>query len=605
MAINHKLLDITYKCGANGYVLKDIFRRMMDKHLFLIAYGNLYANRGALTPGTDAEQTIDGMSEERIDGLIQSLKEGTFKWTPCRRVYIPKKRGGKRPLGIPNLNDKLVQEVIRMVLESYYESQFKDCSHGFRPRRSCHTALEHIKNTWNGIAWIVEGDIKGCFDNIDHAYLMGLLEEKVKDTRFLKLIRQMLKAGYMEDWKQTPTFSGTPHGGIISPLLSNIVLHELDKFLCEELIPKFNRGKRRKFNPQYWKHRRMYQYNRKKGRHAEAVERKKLMQQLPSDDPKDPNFRRLKYVRYADDFLIGIIGSKEEAEEVKEEIREKLSEMHLSMSDKKTLVTHARTQKARFLGFDIYISTDRTRMTSRTINGRQHKRRSAMNAVVLNVPASVVRDWTRKYGSKGKPQRLQVRTHLSDLEIIDQYGAEVRGLANYYMPASNVSKAIGKVTWFAQQSAVKTLAFKYKKKTGETWRNYWREAHTGKKALYAEIPKPNRPGEMYKVMCGEVNFQAGTFHTKVYDQVWTPSYDSNELVKRLTAQQCEQCGKEGECEVHHIHKLKDLQKRWAGKKDKPDWVKLMIQRRRKTLVLCKKCHTRIHTGQYDGHKVGN
>ena len=143
--------------------LKDVFRRMTDKHLFLIAYGNLYANKGALTPGTDKTQTIDGMSEKRIDNLIQSLRDKTFRWTPVRRVYIPKKRGGTRPLGEPNLNDKLVQEVICMVLESYYEPQFRKCSHGFRPRRGCHTALENIKKTWKGTVWFVEGDILGMF----------------------------------------------------------------------------------------------------------------------------------------------------------------------------------------------------------------------------------------------------------------------------------------------------------------------------------------------------------------------------------------------------------------------------------------------------------
>ncbi|MCY4115262.1 MAG: reverse transcriptase domain-containing protein [Caldilineaceae bacterium] len=605
MAKNHTLLDIAYKCGVERYVLKDVYRRMLDKELFLIAYGNLASNRGALTPGTDAKQTIDGMSEERVERLIQSLKDKTFRWTPSKRVRIPKARGGTRPLGLPNWNDKLVQEVIRMVLESYYEPQFKECSHGFRPQRSCHTALKDIKEKWNGIAWFVEGDIKGCFDNISHTYLMRLLEEKIKDTQFLKLIRKMLKAGYMENWKETPTFSGTPQGGIISPLLSNIVLNELDKHMTEELIPEFNKGEKRKFNPEYWKHRRMYLYNRKKGRHAKAKERKKLMQKLPSGDPQDGNFRRLKYIRYADDFLIGIIGSKEEAETVKEEVRKKLSDMQLEMSEEKTLVTHARTQHAKFLGFEISISSSESRMSSLTTNGRRHKKRTAMNAIVLKVPPEVIRNWRRKYSTKGKPRRLHVRTNLSDLEIIEQYGSEMRGLTNYYMPAANVSKAIGKVNHFALHSAVKTLAHKYKEKEGAIWRKYWIEVETGKKALYAEVPKPQKPGQVYKAMCGETVYKAGTFHTKIEDKVWTPSYDSNELVKRLTAQRCELCGKDGRTEVHHIRKLKDLSKKWAGRKQKPDWVKLMIQRQRKTLPVCPKCHKDIHAGRYDGNKVGN
>lgn len=602
MASNHPLLDIAHKCGVNGYILKDIYRRMLNRSLFLTAYGNLSANKGALTPGTDNRQTMDGMSEERIDKLIDSLRNGTFRWTPVRRVYIPKSRGGTRPLGIPNLNDKLVQEVMRMILESYYEPQFRNSSHGFRPKRSCHTALKDIADRWKGVVWFVEGDIRGCFDNINHEYLLKLLERKVKDTKFVRLARQLLKAGYMEDWKRYQTFSGTPQGGIISPLLSNIVLHELDSYVEDELKPQFNSGKRRRFNPEYWKHRRMYLYYRKRGQHEKAEERKRLMQQLPSDDQYDPNFRRLLYVRYADDFLIGVIGSKKEADDIKEKVKQKLAEMKLEMSDEKTFVTHARTQKARFLGFDIGISSDNTRQVSVVSNGRRHKRRSAQGIPRLYVPREVITRWTGKYSKKGKPVRLTVRLHMSDLEIIDQYGSEIRGLANYYMPACNVSKAIGKITWMALQSAVKTLAFKHKKKTGEIWQTFWQEVHTGKKALYIEVPKPNKPGAVYKAMCGEVPFRAGTFHDNIYDRVWTPSYGSNELVRRLAAQQCELCGRTGRCEVHHVNKLKNVHKKWAGR-NKPDWVKFMIQRRRKTVVVCNDCHKRIHAGTYDGPEV--
>lgn len=605
MATNHPLLDIAHKCGVKEYVLKDIYRRMLDKSLFLIAYGNLYANKGALTPGTDDSQSMDGMSEERIDKLIESLRNGTFRWTPVRRVYIPKKRGGTRPLGIPNLNDKLVQEVMRMILESYYEPQFKDSSHGYRPKRSCHTALKDIVDKWRGVVWFVEGDIKGCFDNINHDYLLEQLEERVKDTKFLKLMRQMLEAGYLEEWKRYKTFSGTPQGGIISPLLSNLVLHGLDRYVEDELIPQFNQGKRRRYNLAYWRQRRMYQYHRKRGNHAKAKERKRRMQELPSGDQRDPNFRRLLYVRYADDFLIGVIGTKKEADEIKEKVGRKLAEMGLAMSEEKTFITHARTQTARFLGFEVGISSDNIRKISAVTNGRRHKRRSGQAVPRLYVPREVVTEWTRKYSKNGKPVRLTARLEMSDLEIINQYGSEVRGLANYYMPASDVSKAIGKVTWVALESAVKTLAFKYKKKTGVIWQEYWREVHTGKKALYAEVPKPNKPGEVYKAMCGEVSFEAGTFHENIYDRVWTSSYDSNELVKRLTAQRCELCGRAEQCEVHHFNKLRNVQKKWAGRKDKPDWVKFMIQRRRKTVVVCKECHNKIHGGIYDGPKVSS
>jgi group II intron reverse transcriptase/maturase len=222
-----KYLDVASKRGQEGKNLEKVYRMICCKEMYLVAYAKLYANKGALTPGTDPTDTVDGMSVERIDAIIEKLKNRKYIWKPTRRIYILKRDGrNKRPLGMPGWEDKLVQEVIRMVLEAFYEPQFKDCSHGFRPRRGCHTALSEIKHKWSGTQWFIEGDIKGCFDNLDHEVILNILRQKVHDEDFLTLLKRMMAVGYVEDWTYHHTYSGTPQGGIVSPLLANIVLNE-------------------------------------------------------------------------------------------------------------------------------------------------------------------------------------------------------------------------------------------------------------------------------------------------------------------------------------------------------------------------------------------
>ncbi len=223
-----KYLEIVRKRGEEKAKIERVYGNIKNnKELFLIAYANLYANEGALTPGTNPEDTVDGMSTEKIDTIIEELKAGDYQWKPTRRTYILKRDGvSKRPLGMPGWKDKMLQEVLRLVLNAYYEPQFRESSHGFRPNRGCHTAISEIYYKWKGVKWFIEGDIKGCFDHIEHDVVMEIIGRQIKDGALLELLEEMLKAGYMEDWKFHQTFSGTPQGGIISPLLANIVLNE-------------------------------------------------------------------------------------------------------------------------------------------------------------------------------------------------------------------------------------------------------------------------------------------------------------------------------------------------------------------------------------------
>jgi len=223
----------------------------------------IYSNKGAMTKGP-TQETADGMTMEKIGAIIDALRHERYRFSPVRRIYIPKKPGKLRPLGLPSWSDKLVSEVVRLLLEAYYEPQFSNRSHGFRPGRGCHTALREVADGWTGMTWFIEGDVSNCFGSLDHEVMVSILSEKIHDGRFLGLISKMLSAGYLEDWRWNATLSGCPQGGVASPILFNIYLHKLDRYVETVLIPQYTKGKVRRLNPAY---------NRLQGRIAYARSR--------------------------------------------------------------------------------------------------------------------------------------------------------------------------------------------------------------------------------------------------------------------------------------------------------------------------------------------
>lgn len=246
------------------YKFKRLYRNLYNPEFYFLAYKNISQSQGSMTSGVDGK-SLDGMSEKRISALIESIRSFSYQPNPARRVYIEKKNSTKkRPLGIPSTEDKLVQEVVKMILESIYEPNFSDCSHGFRPKRSCHSALQQIQNQFTGITWFVEGDIHACFDSFDHHVLVNILRERIEDENFLALIWKMLKAGYMEQWAYNCTFSGTPQGSGVSPILANIYLSKLDDF-AENLKKSFNKGKSKE-NLEYQRAASKLYYIRRKNR---------------------------------------------------------------------------------------------------------------------------------------------------------------------------------------------------------------------------------------------------------------------------------------------------------------------------------------------------
>jgi len=343
--------------GRRGLPCDELYRQLFNPALFLMAWGRIYANKGAMTPGVNAE-TADGMSLAKIGRIIDALRHERYRFQPVKRVHIPKKNGGTRPLGLPSWSNKLVGEVVRILLEASCEPRFSGSSHGFRPGRGCHTALAEAEATWKGTTWFIEGDIRDCFGSLDHEVLLSILAEHIRDNRFLRLIRGMLRAGYLQDWRWNATLSGAPQGGVVSPVLSNIYLDRMDKFAETVLIPEYTRGTGRKANPARKKMANAMTAARNRGDRAAIRDLRIRSRGMPARDPRDPGYRRLRYIRYADDHLLGFTGPKAEAEQIKQRLAVFLrEELRLDLSADKTLITHARTQKARFPGYDIIAGT--------------------------------------------------------------------------------------------------------------------------------------------------------------------------------------------------------------------------------------------------------
>ena len=578
--------------GKKGQTVERLYRMLYNPELYLKAYAKLYSNQGAMTPGATPE-TVDGMSMQKIDTIIEALRTERYKWTPVRRVSIKKANGKPRNLGLPTWSDKLLQEVIRSLLEAYYEPQFSRHSHGFRPGLGCHTALIEVR-TWTGTKWFIEGDISQYFDTIDHAILIDILGEKIKDNRFLRLIQNLLKAGYLEQWVYNRTYSGTPQGGVLSPLLANIYLDKLDQY-AEECIKTYNKGKRRAPNPEY--HRLNCRRHRAKGKgdweKAKAI--LKEMRGLPATDPNDPNFKRAWYVRYADDFLFGVIGSKSEALELKQKIGEFLDDrLKLKLSEEKTLITNATKETAKFLGYEIQSQNCNSKITKNT---DQVKRRSVNGHIALLLPISVVQKKSAPYLKDGKPVHNSFLMINQDFSIVHDYQTKLRGLYQYYALATNVSQ-LQHLKWIMEQSLMKTLAAKHQCSVRTLLAKYKTRVQTDKgKTLKCIQITVNREGKKPLVATfGGFSLERKQF-TKIHDRMPIPynaKSSHTEIIQRLLADTCEICGKTGAIEVHHIKALKNVM---GPKNARTDWKRYMASRQRKTLAVCQECHYRISTGK--------
>lgn len=590
-------MEILSNLSKNSLNNKDeiftrLYRYLLRPDIYFAAYKNLYANRGADTNGV-IEDTADGFGEEKIQKIISSLADESYQPMPVRRTYIQKKNSSKqRPLGIPTFSDKLVQEALRMILEAVYEPIFLNVAHGFRPKRSCHTALKFIKMEFNGARWFVEGDIKGCFDNIDHQILVGLIRNKIKDARIIKLIYKFLKAGYMENWKYHKTYSGTPQGGIISPLLANIYLHELDKFVMK-LKEDFDKPNKDNITPEYREAHNEIKRISHRLKKLDGEEREKLIEeyrvkrkQLMSIPCTAQTDKRIKYVRYADDFLIAVKGSKEDCLEIKRKLAEFISStLGMELSEEKTLVTHS-SQCARFLGYDIRVRRSNT--VKRGGNGHV-KMRTLNGGIELLVP---FKDKIHNFifskgiaiqtnGGKLFPVHRRYLINSTDLEIVMIYNSELRGICNYYSLASNFIR-LDYFAYLMEYSCLKTLASRHKSSISKIKTKYRVGKGWG-------IPYETKKG---RKICFFAKYseckRSCDYSDTISNAAIAYGYAVNTLENRLKAHTCELCGTTDSkfYEVHHINKLKNL-------KGKERWEQAMIAKKRKTLIVCRKCHKSV------------
>lgn len=596
------LNSLSDKSKNPEYRFQRLYRNLYNPDFYLLAYKNIYANGGSMTPGVNGI-TIDGMSSQRIAKLIESLKDRSYQPNPARRTYIAKKNNPakKRPLGIPAGDDKLVQEVIRMLLESIYEPNFSDASHGFRPQKSCHTALTKIQKTFTGAKWFVEGDIKACFDSFDHHVLIDILRKRIDDEAFISLMWKFLKAGYMEQWQYHMTYSGTPQGSGMSPILANIYLNELDRYMGEYKARFYKPT--RTANPA---HRNMaskiFYYKAKNDKVWDdlSVEEKKEcartlrqmrseQRKLPTHPVQETSYKAIQYVRYADDFIVGVIGSHEDAKKLKQDLTVFLKEkLGLTLSTEKTKITNT-AENARFLGYDISVS--RSQDIKRLKNGKRQRVYSGV--VQLRMP---LEKWTAKlleYGAirikkdeSGKERwKTMPRGKLinrTDIEILSRYNSEIRGLYNYYAIAGNVS-TLNHFSSRMKYSMLKTFGSKYRCKVRKIKERYVKNgeftvAYKTKSGMKESVYYHDGFRKKTEPALGQVDM------LDIYKKYDKP----NSLAIRLHTNKCELCGMDCDgLEMHQVRRLKDLN-------GEQEWERIMLQRRRKTLAVCPSCHIEIH-----------
>jgi retron-type reverse transcriptase len=580
----------------------DLYRFLYKKGLYILAFQKLKSASGKrlLKSG---QIPMDDLSFSEIEKTIKQMREESYQPKPVRTTHSSRKGESIQSLGVLPLKDKIVQEVMRMVMEAVFDSPegpfFEEASHGFRKNRNPHTALREIRHKWSGVNWFIETDTRNCFTGIDHEKLIEVIEEKIPDQRFLNLLRKFLKSGQIEqEWQQRNSFVDTPQGGILSPILANIFFDKFDKFV-KELQEEYKKGEAKKANRVYRALATKKQQLLKQGltKTKEFREIVRQMRDMPSLDPKDENFIRIKYIRYADEWLIGIIGSHRVAEEIKERISSFLKDkLKLDLSTDSMKVIHAKTEQATFLDTSLSIGSSKSLAQKVTLsaNGSGHhvKRRSTGWQVVLRCP---IRKLIHKLAEKGycdkegRPKAKGAFVQLDPEQIILHYSSVNKGIQHYYRPCDNFVE-LRRIQYILKFSLAKTLAEKYRKSVPQVFTQ--QEIRT--KYITAT-------GEQ-KVVKFFIN---RNWQTNRDGFITTPGVDQVTLGMRLRTRSklgkvCIVCGAEEDIEMHHIRHLRKSGKR--QQKD-PSFPSVMGSLDRKQVPLCEECHRKVHRGEYDGIKL--
>jgi group II intron reverse transcriptase/maturase len=579
------------------WINRGLYQLLYNPTLHIVAYERLKSKPGNMTAGTDG-QTLDGTSMETIQATIELLKTEQYQPTPVRRVYIPKSNGKLRPLGIPSPRDKIVQECIRLILEAIYEPSFHKNSHGFRPERSCHTALESLRHNWVGMKWAIEADITECFERVDHHQLLDILREKIQDDRFLNLIRKFLTAGYLDNWVYHRTYSGTPQGSVISPILTNIYLNKLDWEL-HRLCQHYTTGSHRKPNAKYQtlmaQRKRLLKLGETRPELRKSLQPQlgalnKRILQTPTYDYHDPSYIRVKFLRYADDVIIGVVGPKALAQQLQNELAAFLKrELKLELNPQKTVITHLPTQAAHFLGYALKTSEPRLRRLNLRRKGSPHNVtqtvKVATGNIKLLVPLARLMPKLKKYMTEGQPASMSALINQPIEHIIDHYNGVLRGWYNYYQLAQNVCQ-LNYAKYILTYSLTKTIAHKEKSSTSKVFRKYGKDI-TVHKADGKTLHFFNQPLKQVR----KTKAPPETLDTI---PTWLPRRTRTRLQNA-----CVICHSRDRVEMHHVRHIRKRGEHIQG------FTLYLAAINRKQVPVCRQCHRDIHNGRYDGASLAS
>lgn len=609
-------LQTVWKLSFNKRKANGLFRVLKKDELWIVAYRKLSINKGAVTAG-GGKGTIDGTSMKVLRRLKDLVSSGNYTVGVTRRVNIPKPKGGLRPLGIPEFQDKLVQEVLRTLLECVYEPRFYESSHGFRPQRSQHTCLRQIRRDFGGTKWVIEGDISKCFDTVNHHIVRRCLSRTIDDERFVNLIIRGLRSKVLMpkgalEWMDV----GTPQGGVCSPLLSNIVLHQLDKFISR-LKRRIDKGLRRRRNPEYVSLMNRSRYYRGMDAGKKAMRAARRITPVLTDDP---NFRQLQYVRYADDFIIGVTGPRELAVRVKMLITRFLKQrLRLQLNDDKTVITQISKKGVPFLGYTIKKGPSFVmKHTQHFGNYTRRIRRIRSNGLILLADVNkVIQNLAYKGFCKGSEPVPNFRyMHQPQSYTITKVNNILRGLNEYYRVSENRKAAVSRFSYLIRYSIAKMFAAKYKLRTAaHVFKKAGKDLGSllGSKGVSTHRADDNRSAKDAKNAGSVVKGKTLKLLYTKYKEISKPElsplakrWDPWKMVgqghipwpitrrtgfsirgRMSLSASCSHCGSDKQVKMHHVRGLKHL--------NKNNIIEVaMIASKRKQVPLCRVCHLAAH-----------